>query len=294
MVFGLLIVYRTEVVRLIRRFKRGKIFGQEVEFGVDQFEVTATKAEEEAPNAPLPIPPATPPELDVVKQSQDQGGVKPLPKVTSVGSSLTFSWRIDPEENVLSDAAMSPRLGLVTLSGELEKTVRRILASSQGPETWERRSLPQMIAGMQLPENVRRGVTQFYAVRNKLVHGRNVDDEDVVRALDSGLKLLGALRALPHETHTVRFPAVEVFADDTATQPREIKAVVLDTTSPGNARRDVFPTRRQYREGQVLSWEWDTSRAWNESWYRDPDTNEVMKAWDSAAEFAGRPLDEIT
>jgi hypothetical protein len=151
-----------------------------------------------------------------------------------------------------------------------------------------------MMRRLSLPPSLSRAVGQFYEVRNRIVHGHDVTADDALRALDSGLKILSTIRSLPHEVHVVRFPAVEVYADAAGTERREIDGLVLDTRTPGGeTRRDVFPTRRSYQEGQAVTWEWDLSSTWPESWYRDPNTREVVYAWSSAAEFAGRPLDEI-
>jgi hypothetical protein len=199
----------------------------------------------------------------------------------------------DPVERILSEAAVSPRLGLVTLAAELERTVRRILASSQPPENWERRSLPYMLRKLQVPPSLRRAVQQFYAVRSRVVHGHEVDEEDVIRTLDSGLKILTTLRAFDYEAHEVAHPRVDVFEDPEGSRLREIKAVVLNSFSRTGSQRRVFPTRQSYERGQLVTWEWDFAHTWPQSWYRDPDTNEIEKAWDSSVEFAGRPLDTV-
>jgi hypothetical protein len=42
-----------------------------------------------------------------------------------------------------------------------------------------------------------------------------------------------------------------------------------------------------------VTWSWDMSNVWPESWYRDPETDTIEYAWTGSAEFAGRPLDEL-
>jgi hypothetical protein len=77
----------------------------------------------------------------------------------------------------------------------------------------------------------------------------------MLRAIDSGLKILRALGSIPYAVHRVRFPAAEVFADEKGTQPREVKAVVLEswTTDTDNVGLGVFPTSRIYKPGQYVT-----------------------------------------
>jgi hypothetical protein len=71
----------------------------------------------------------------------------------------------------------------------------------------------------------------------------------------------------------------------------------LRTTSPGGAHTSfrIFPTTKtDYVTGKTVTWEWSPANVWGETWYRDPNSREIKKAWDSAMEFCGRPLDEIS
>jgi hypothetical protein len=149
-----------------------------------------------------------------------------------------------------------------------------------------------------LPEHLLRSVDQFWNVRNHLVHGRDATLDDTLRAVDSGVAILRALQAIPRETHTVHHPSVEVFADPHAQQPREgVRGIILETQgSNATAMRllRMFPTTKSdYQQGKRVAWEWNLERVFGASWYRDQDTQEVKKAWDSAAEFVGRHVDDI-
>jgi hypothetical protein len=283
----LLIVYRPEVQRFFRRIRRarGKVMGQELELELDALDSSATEAQEEASTVEVrAVEPPAPTETGDPAKPGAASEHFPSPRLEAAD---------DPVERVLQDAASSPRLALVTLSGELERTLRRILASSQSAENWERKSLQQMIRRIDLGPGIGRGVRQFSDVRNRVVHGRDVDDEDVVRTLDSGLKLLSALISVDYERHIVEYSLVPVFSDSDAMQTREITAVILRTSTATTARRDVFPCRRQYRSGEEVTWEWLSSTAWPRSWYRDPSTGEIESAWDAAAEFVGRPVSAL-
>ena len=56
----------------------------------------------------------------------------------------------------------------------------------------------------------------------------------------------------------------------------------------------ILPTtRKDYRRGQRLSWEWNSQRVYQTVWYKDPDSGEIKRAWLASAEFVGRDLDDV-
>lgn len=55
----------------------------------------------------------------------------------------------------------------------------------------------------------------------------------------------------------------------------------------------IFPTTRDhFKKGKRVAWEWSDHRSWGESWYRDPDSNEIKYAWTGSLEFVGRHLED--
>jgi hypothetical protein len=275
--FVLLLVYRRDVRGLLPRLLRVKLFGQELELdrSLDALRESATdlvRAEPELPGVggafnTLPAP-----------QQQD-----------------------DLEERLLNEAVRSPRTALMLLSAELEQAAREVLASSGWLPT---RGLPLRAAIEEL--DARSGlaaaplsaVQQFLDVRNRIVHGhRSASDDDVLRALDSGLQILRAIRAVPHERHKVRITGVPLFKDQACTEPWEMGlGVMLESESAGRVRVEhrIFPTvLSHFRPGMRVTWEWDASHRWGETWYRNPETDQVEYAWTGAMAFAGRDIDGL-
>jgi len=141
----------------------------------------------------------------------------------------------------------------------------------------------------------------FLDIRNRLVHydfyrGAPSPD-DVLQAVDSGITILRALRAVPREINMVYHPGVDLYADSQALNLRDgVKGVILETMSTGGTTKAyrIFPTTRShFRKGERVAWEWNNAKRFGESWYRDPDTQEVKCAWSGSLEFVGRHLDEI-
>ena len=116
---------------------------------------------------------------------------------------------------------------------------------------------------------------------------------DVLRGLDSGLSILRVIQSVPRELYTVQAFGLELFSDESGRRPiTDVRGVSLVEGDYGSGPR-VFPTRRTYARGEIVSWEWDVRRVWGPTWYRDMDTGEIEQAWTQSAEFAGRPLEEI-
>jgi len=199
------------------------------------------------------------------------------------------------ESEILRTAGESPGAALISLSAALERELRDLLESvGHLPRSITLRRLAEeasRVAG--LPKPSRDALVQFSDVRLRLVHRRSVPPADVLRGLDSGLSTLRVIQSVPRELHSVQALGLELFSDEWGRRPiNDVRGVSLLEGDYGSGSR-VFPTRRTYRRGEVVSWEWDVHRVWGPTWYRDSDTGEIERAWTRSVEFAGRPLEEI-
>ena len=148
-----------------------------------------------------------------------------------------------------------------------------------------------------LPQSVISSVQEFQSVRNKIIHGHSTDPNDVLRAIDSGITILKAIKNIPRVSYIVYHPGVDLYADKECTKLREdVRGVILESISPAGLQREfqIFPTTRTYfKKGMQVTWEWNMELHWDETWFHDPDTQEIKYAWTGAFEFIGRPLDEV-
>lgn len=202
-------------------------------------------------------------------------------------------------DEILSEAARSPRVGLMLLSAELERAVRRVLLTSGWGDRSTAANLRLGVARLVevgvLTASAASALTLFSKVRNEIVHGvRAASDEEVLRAVDAAIPLLRAVTAIPNERHTVAFVPVPIYSDPAATaEIPGAKGLILIATSPGTAltSRQIFPTTQEhYVVGRDVTWEWGPAQ-WGKTWYRDPATDEVLQAWSGSMEFIGRHLD---
>jgi hypothetical protein len=264
---GIIIVafylYHAELRGMMRRVKKGKLLGQEFEFDqeLDKLQQVAVEA----------------------KQAQ------PV---------LEYKTAEDPQLQIaLKEAMRSPRIALMALSAEIEAELRNLVASvgTFSGGRYEVLPLAKALLGLTrkgVPLSIVEAAQLFSDVRNRVVHGRYATDEDAIRAFDSGINILNAIKAVPHEIHTVK-TMITVYADAQCTQPRAVQGVMLVSkhTKSLYAVTRVFPTTMTYLPGQRVAWEWDMEKSLGETWYKDPDTGNCVVAWSTSTYFAGRVLD---
>ena len=115
------------------------------------------------------------------------------------------------ENRILAEAAQSPPVALLTLSVELDRAIREILARMGNATLAENAaSMVDAAAPLEglLPSDTLNALTQFLDVRNRIIHGgAAASPEEILRAIDSGLVVLRAIRAVPLETNCVYHPA---------------------------------------------------------------------------------------
>ncbi|HXI41439.1 MAG TPA: hypothetical protein VNH83_15765 [Bryobacteraceae bacterium] len=269
------LTFRPQIRQLLGRLKRGKLLGQELELH-DELRELQTSAQQAA------------------------GAVAALPD--QARSMLEPVANEDIAERITLEAARSPSIALMLLAAELEKQVRHLLASMGLNREHRTGTVREALEVLErrggLPRHIGSSARLFYDVRNRIVHGRNASDGDVLAAIDSGLTILRAVKAIPHEQNRVYHPGVVVYEDTALTRAHEgVKGIILETTSPGGTSKTfrIFPTTRlHFKKGRKVAWEWaEDSRVFGEAWYRDPDTNEIKYAWTASSEFVGRDLDDV-
>jgi len=275
-----LILFRTDIHKLVSRLRRGKFLGQELELGEEsqRVEKQVEAAEQAEPAKPL---------LDPAKDARSQ---------------LSTLHAADERVRIfLQEAAQDKLLALLRIWIEIEQEVRTIVATYGFLQFAPRPSVREYVRVLAqrkvISQETADSIAGFYELRNRLVHGRVGDsyrESELLALIDSGLRLLEILRLVPRQTYRVS-AVVPFFSDPSATARVEgSRAVILETTtSDGKHVYAAYPTTRAYEQGQILSWEWNLQRVWGKSWYRDPQTGEIKHGWDSAGEFVGRPLETI-
>jgi hypothetical protein len=150
---------------------------------------------------------------------------------------------------------------------------------------------------VRVPADIKLAVSEFWAIRNAIVHSDPGDPNIPLRALDYGLRILKMLRSIPRPSYTVLYTDVPLYADKDCQLLRDVKGVILEERSADGKvlSTKIHPSTRHYEMGESVSWEWDldVTRAWSETWYRHPLTLKIEFAWSGSMEFIGRPIDQV-
>lgn len=274
--FTSLFLFKKEFGALISRIRRGKLLGQEIELGesLEKLEKSAVAVAKEVASLPAPA------QVTATEDTKNEYQIKAI----------------------LHEAARSPKTGLIFLATEIEREARQLLASvgHLKGQRYVPISQAMEILGKQfggLPAHIPSSLKFFWEARNKIIHGGQADPEEILRAIDSGITILNALKAFPRESNVVYHPGVTVFQDPLCQREwPNVRGVILETETPGGTKKffRIFPTTKtHFQKGRRVAWEWSDQQSWGEAWYKDPDTGEIKPAWSSAMEFIGRHLDEV-
>jgi hypothetical protein len=275
--------FRGEIADLLKRLKKGKFLGQELELGesLDKLDKSSLAAAAEVPKLP------------VVNENESQ---RPK-KVDLLSTQLNEP---DDIEKILDLAESSPKIALMSLAIEIEKELREIVFS-QGqvnrPYTFTIPNAIRILEQREFPTHLTAALQNFQRVRNRIIHGKGeASSDDILRAIDSGIIILKTLQSVPRQINIVHHPGVEIYADKECTQLiPDARGVVLETHMTGHDQKfcRIYPTTRtHFKKGKKIAWEWNSEKSWNEAWYHDPDTGEVKHAWSASLEFVGRNIED--
>jgi hypothetical protein len=170
-------VFRPRISEFISRLKKGKLFGQE-------FELTET--------------------LSTLERRAIEGEAKVQALPQSMQQSLILEEE-DITRQILHEASRSPKVGLLLLATELEKELRNTLRrlypannSSDSDPINFRRQMDELMTKQKdsLPAELAQSARLFIHARNRIVHGLEASPDQILGAIDSGLKILRSLKSL--------------------------------------------------------------------------------------------------
>jgi hypothetical protein len=202
----------------------------------------------------------------------------------------------DIEAHIADLAAKDKQAALLRLSVELERELY-VLHGELGlrNETKGLLSFRDLVAHIKrfgaINEETEQSLLEFRTVRNEIAHASSVGPSILNSAIDSGIRLLRLLRAVPRERYEVIDPAVALFSDSRCENPIAGQVgVLVETTSPdGTKRRQVFPAGRVFKTGEIVGWDWDTKTSYGPTFYHNPETGACSEAWTGSLAFVGKP-----
>jgi hypothetical protein len=205
---------------------------------------------------------------------------------------------------ILGEALVNPKAALMHLTIEIDRELRKLLVSAGVLKRYLNLASPTLPNGVEIlrsmgsvvPKNLEEAIDAFWSLRNSAVH--NADFQVPPWAFDKGLRILHILEEVPRPRYVVKKANVPLYSDKDCQILREdVKGVMLQTfDANGDARHlQVFPTFREYVDGQSVGWEWsdDFKHGWDDTWYKDPQTQQCTQAFNSSIAFMGRDLNEV-
>jgi len=212
------------------------------------------------------------------------------------------------EQQILEEAAASPVVAIMRLTLEIDRELRKLLAATGNLSQYQG-VLPEAIGlleranGIELPRELKDTLTQFWSLRNHVVHSQ-VSEHLALRALDYGLRILKMVKSIPRYSYVVVRADVPVYANSACNPParEDVRGVIIETFSPEGKPTGwhIFPSTKPYSPGESVSWEWNrqNEKGWGPSWYQEPDPNDpsrrtIKSAWGESLEFVGRNLEDI-
>lgn len=275
--FATIYYFKDELKDVLRRLKKGEILGNKIELSdrIDQLDQTVEVASSSIPIKQFP---------ETISEDNDS---------------------IDNEtKRIIEDSIRSPKAALLLLSSDIEREARHILASSgllDGKNFVSFGKMMNMLVERgSMPNDLMGSVKMFWDVRNRLIHGIPTgveSNDDMMRVIDIGSRLLKALKAVPRENKTVYLPDIAIYSDQDCTTLRDgIFGIMLETINSAHDTKAyrIYPTTmRNYKKGESVSWEWNMGMVVGESWYKHPETGKISHAWSQSAEFIGRHLTDI-
>jgi len=263
----IILLFKKELSHLLHRIKKGKILGQEIELEneINEFNAITSQASE-----------SIVPDKQLGKESND-----------------------NPINSILINAETDPKIGIILLSAQIEKEMTDFISSSGLLNEFRpgsiRKSFELLSERGFISNSILRSVEIFWNLRNKIIHGKYIDNEDqLIRVLDIGVSLLNTLKSIPRAKYIV-YKLVDIFSDSEGkSKIPDAMGIILEAHYPEDKIiYQVFPTSRlNYKINEQVAWEWSFDKVWNKSWYVNPQTNKIQEAWHQAAEFVGRPITE--
>lgn len=270
-----------DITSLLQRLRRGKLFGQEVELheSLTKLDQAASKMQAEATETSPKLAAATTlPALPVSKHGQNS------------------------TSEVANAAVRSPRAALMLLASKIEQRVNDHVGRTAKYFRQPAPPMAEALKELKYSESKIPGgldaIRQFWELRNQLIHGAGVSDDDLLRAIDSGSKILRALEYVGGPRVIVIDPKVAVFADPDLERKYEGKIgvlVELQHVPDGATEIMVVPVSySHYTVGQRITWGWLTGEKFSAAWYRDPSTGQSKLAWkDSSSTFNGTQWKDV-
>jgi hypothetical protein len=102
------------------------------------------------------------------------------------------------------------------------------------------------------------------------------------------------ISTMPARPYRVLYADLAFYSDPECKKPVDgARLVVLRSEDPKQQHQvqECMPARKMYGIGQIVEWDLNNKRIWQNNWYINPETGKAEMAWVQAAEFTGRVVE---
>jgi hypothetical protein len=287
-VFGIACLFKPQIRELLGRIRKIDAAGFHIEADAEQLtQKTAEIKEVQYPGEPVKQPPTG-------ESAQQVARTKVT--ATLIEGPTNF-------EEMLIRAASTPRSAALLVRHTVESEMRRLLAAtgrfSRAGQQMQKIPFVQMMDEAEqtrlLSPELISSIRQFRELANQVIHGETDEQRTGTEITAAGLNIIRALRSIPHQRNFVEEPNVPIFSDPQCLSPAEGHGISLKAVVPPENLEVhyIYPTtKNHFQKGKEVAWEWNSTRRWGPTWYRDLPGGEIKEAWGASLEFVGRHLDD--
>jgi|WetSurMetagenome_2_1015567.scaffolds.fasta_scaffold192335_2 hypothetical protein len=119
-----------------------------------------------------------------------------------------------------------------------------------------------------------------------LLSGRK-KSEVVEEVFDPNPEIVNTMPARPYR---VLYADLAFYSDpECKGKVDDARLVVLRSEDPKQQHQvqECVPARKKYKVGQLVDWNLNNKRIWQNNWYINPETGKAEMAWVQAVEFTG-------
>ena len=190
-----ILIFKKEFSELLKRIRRGKLFGQEFELS-EKIDELSEKVLEEIKELPVP---------------EDSGEVQIM-----AGNHIVVS---EDVKVIIEEADKKPMETLTVVIKQVEVELVNLI-SIYGLLNYFLKGFHflKAVAILQnrgaISKNTAISLRSFYDLRNRMLHySVESNEDDIMRLIDLGILLSNAIKSVPREKFEVAFPKVDVFQD---------------------------------------------------------------------------------
>ena len=101
----------------------------------------------------------------------------------------------------------------------------------------------------------------------------------------------GIMDTMPARPYKVLRADLPFYSDsECKTRVGDSTIVVLKSEDPKQQHsvQECMPTRKKYKIGQLVQWDLNNKKVYQNCWYKNPESGEIEFAWVQAVEFIGK------